>query len=280
MDAVGIANVALELGGVILVMVILLRLLQKCIGHFARKKRRRDRPKEEYSPQRREYRERPREYSGYREKRSYYGKRRWRKRYPEWERWDKQQTDYLGGMFHEIVIGGFKAVYCMDYYPKNKYPDSALSAEQLRARSFLIGVKDGRFADRSADIFAHYLLGHYWKEDLKKCAVCYIPAATQARTEQRYAEMSELVLAYTPVIDGRKWIQVMWDRESSRRTEKTDDTTRNLRFDREKIQGKRIFLVDDITTRGMSFVQCARRLKECGAEEVIGFFFGKSVHGE
>ena len=64
---------------------------------------------------------------------------------------------------------------------------------------------------------------------------------------------------------------------SSRRTVKADNTTRNLRFDREKIQGKRIFLVDDITTRGMSFVQCARRLKECGAEEVIGFFFGKSV---
>ena len=57
---------------------------------------------------------------------------------------------------------------------------------------------------------------------------------------------------------------------SSRRTVKADNTTRNLRFDREKIQGKRIFLVDDITTRGMSFVQSARKLKENGAADMVG----------
>ena len=278
MSGVDIANAVFELTGVAFGGILFYCGVKWVIGLFSR--RRKPSTKGRYYSRRKRPRERSYGYSSYRKERSYSGRSWFRRRYPEWERWTKGQTDYLGGMFHEIEIRGYRAVYCMDYYPKNKYPDATLSAEQIRVREFLLGVKDGRFADRSADILAHYLLGHFWKDDLKKWAVCYIPAATQARTEQRYAEMSELVLAYTPVIDGRKWIQVMWDRESSRRPEKTDDTTRNLRFDREKIQGKRIFLVYDITTRGMSFVQCARRLKEWGAEEVIGFFFGKSVHGE
>lgn len=71
-------------------------------------------------------------------------------------------------------------------------------------------------------------------------------------------------------MDGRGWIRVMRDRGASRESAKGDDTTWNLSFDREKIQGKRIFLVDDITTRGMSFVQCARKLKENGAADVVG----------
>lgn len=35
---------------------------------------------------------------------------------------------------------------------------------------------------------------------------------------------------------------------------KGDDTTWNLFFDAEKIRGRKIIMVDDITTRGMSFV--------------------------
>ena len=110
--------------------------------------------------------------------------------------------------------------------------------------------------------------------------MCYIPAATQERTNWRYNELANKVLSKVPVVDGRGWIRVTRDRSASRESAKGDDTTWNLSFDREKIQGKRIFLVDDITTRGMSFVQCARKLKENGAADVVGFFFGKSVYSD
>ena len=73
-------------------------------------------------------------------------------------------------------------------------------------------------------------------------------------------------------------IRITRDRSPSREGAKQDETTWNLYFDAEKIRGRRIVLVDDITTRGMSFVQCARKLKDYGAVEVVGFFFGKSVH--
>lgn len=278
MSGVDIANAVFELTGVAFGGILFYCGVRWFIGLFSR--RRKPRAKGRYYSRHKKPRERSYGYSNYRKERSYSGRSWFRRRYPEWERWTKGQTDYLGGMFHEIEIRGYRAVYCMDYYPKNKYPDAALSVEQIRVREFLLGVKDGRFADRSADILAHYLLGHFWKDDLKKWAVCYIPAATQERTNRRYNELANKVLSKVPVMDGRGWIRVVRDRGASRESAKGDDTTWNLSFDREKIQGKRIFLVDDITTRGMSFVQCARKLKENGAADVVGFFFGKSVYSD
>lgn len=124
------------------------------------------------------------------------------------------------------LASGLSAVYCMDYYPKNKYPDSALSAE---------------------------------------------------KTRQRFARLDSHVRMRTGIRGGLDWIRVTRDRSPTRESSKQDDTTWNLFFDAEKIRGRRIVLVDDITTRGMSFVQCARKLMNFGAVEVVGFFFGKSV---
>ena len=43
------------------------------------------------------------------------------------------------------------------------------------------------------------------------------------------------------------------------------------------IRGKWVLLLDDITTRGTSFVQCAEKLYANGAEYVCGFFMVKTV---
>lgn len=251
-------------------------LLTKFIKWLAKKtaRRKKAKPEEnESAPYYRRYTRRDGKKSGRQFwRRGWYGRR-----YPEWERWNGKQTDYVGGMFHEVSISGFRAVYCMDYYPKNKYPDSALSAEKVRAREFLLGMKDGRFWEKSADILEHYLLGHFWKDDLKARAVCYIPASSAEKTRQRFARLDSHVRMRTGICGGLDWIRVMRDRSPTREGSKQDDTTWNLFFDAEKIRGQRIVLVDDITTRGMSFVQCARKLMDFGAVEVVGFFFGKSV---
>ena len=252
-------------------------LLMKLVEWLARKtaRRKRNKPEEDESvPHHRNYGTRR---DGKKSGRQFWRRGWYERRYPEWERWNGKQTDYVGGMFHEIGIGGFRAVYCMDYYPKNKYPDSALSSEKVRAREFLLGMKDGRFWEKSADILEHYLLGHFWKDELTGWAVCYIPASSAEKTRQRFARLDSHVRMRTGIRGGLDWIRVTRDRSPTREGSKQDDTTWNLFFDAEKIRGRRIVLVDDITTRGMSFVQCARKLKDYGAVEVVGFFFGKSV---
>ena len=145
MSGVDLANAVFELTGVAFGGILFYCGVKWVIGLFSR--RRKPRAKRRYYSKRKRPREHSYGYPNYRNGRSYSGRSWFRRRFPEWERWTKEQTDYLGGMFHEIEIRGYRAVYCMDYYPKNKYPDSALSAEQIRVREFLLGVKDGRFAD-------------------------------------------------------------------------------------------------------------------------------------
>lgn len=271
---VGLA--VMELGGVVLVIYFLLRFIRDFIISLAWKTARRKKVAQLMNGSASYYQKSSRRRKGI-QGRKIWPWKRYDKRFPEWERWNGKQTDYVGGMFHEIGIGGFRAVYCMDYYPKNKYPDTALSAEKVRAREFLLGMKDGRFWEKSADILEHYLLGHFWKDDLKFWAVCYIPASSAEKTRQRFARLDSHVRMRTGIRGGLDWIRVTRDRSPTREGSKQDDTTWNLFFDAEKIRGRRIVLVDDITTRGMSFVQCARKLMDYGAVEVVGFFFGKSV---
>ncbi len=276
MGASTFTSALFDLFGITCGVILLMRLIQIIVGRRKRSRVKRAPPSRSTQKSRtsRKYYEVP----YYRKNKKSWS--RFGKRYPEWERWDKSRTDYVGGMFHEIVIGGFRAVYCLDYYPKNKYPDAVLSAQQIRSREYLLGLKDGRCADRSGKILGSFLLGHYWIEELKKMSLCFIPASTEELTRRRYDTMAEYALAEAPIGDGTKWIRVRQSRDATREVGKQDDTTWNLWFDREKISGKRIILVDDITTRGMSFVQCARKLMEYGAAEVTGFFFGKSVNNK
>lgn len=66
------------------------------------------------------------------------------------------------------------------------------------------------------------------------------------------------------------------DRKDSRKKKETN-IVRNLEFNRAGIRGKWVLILDDITTRGTSFVQCAEKLYANGAEYVCGFFMGKTV---
>jgi predicted amidophosphoribosyltransferase len=100
--------------------------------------------------------------------------------------------------------------------------------------------------------------------------------AAEKKRQNTHNCAQSVVCTYCDLV-GLDWIRVTRDRSPTREGSKQDDTTWNLFFDAEKIRGRRIVLVDDITTRGMSFVQCARKLMDFGAVEVVGFFFGKSV---
>ena len=44
------------------------------------------------------------------------------------------------------------------------------------------------------------------------------------------------------------------------------------------VQGKRIILVDDVSTPGATLEACARALKEAGAEAIVGLTLAKAVH--
>jgi phosphoribosylpyrophosphate synthetase len=105
--------------------------------------------------------------------------------------------------------------------------------------------------------------------------VCVIPASTQYKNDLRYKALCTKIAEKFPVINGYNYISIVSDRNDSR-GQKSSDTVWNLSFS-SNVRGKTVVLFDDITTRGTSFIQVASKLKEQGANNVIGFFLGKTV---
>ena len=175
----------------------------------------------------------------------------------------------LAAQFKYITLGGHKAAYCFDYYPKNRFP--SVTAQQEADRRAVWNFKDGSYT-YGLNRLADFLDGNFTKEEMKNVVVCVIPASTQYKNDIRYKTMCAKIAEKFPVINGYNYITINTDRSDSR-TQKSSDTVWNLSFS-SSVRGKTVVLFDDITTRGTSFIQVANKLKEAGASNVHGFFVG------
>lgn len=178
----------------------------------------------------------------------------------------------LAAQFKYITLGGHKAAYCFDYYPKNRFP--SVTAQQEADRRAVWNFKDGSYS-YGLNRLADFLDGNFTKEEMKNVVVCVIPASTQYKNDLRYKTMCAKIAEKFPVINGYNYITINTDRSDSR-TQKSSDTVWNLSFS-SSVRGKTVVLFDDITTRGTSFIQVANKLKEAGASNVHGFFLGKTL---
>ena len=178
----------------------------------------------------------------------------------------------LAAQFKYITLGGHKAAYCFDYYPKNRFP--SVTSQQESDRRAVWNFKDGSYT-YGLNRLADFLDGNFTKEEMKNVVVCVIPASTQYKNDIRYKTMCSKIAERFPVINGYNYITINSDRSDSR-TQKSSDTVWNLSFS-SSVRGKTVVLFDDITTRGTSFIQVANKLKEAGASTVHGFFLGKTL---
>ena len=178
----------------------------------------------------------------------------------------------LAAQFKYITLGGHKAAYCFDYYPKNRFP--SVTSQQEADRRAVWNFKDGSYS-YGLNRLADFLDGNFTKEEMKNVVICVIPASTQYKNDIRYKTMCAKIAEKFPVINGYNYITINTDRSDSR-TQKSSDTVWNLSFS-SSVRGKTVVLFDDITTRGTSFIQVANKLKEAGASNVHGFFLGKTL---
>lgn len=190
---------------------------------------------------------------------------------PRWE----HVTAYLGGKFKEIKLDRYRAVYCYDYHPSGKFDEEHLPVKDLDRRAEILRFKDGEYGPM-AELLTDFIRGNFWKQSLPGWVLCAIPASTREKHVTRYARLMEEVSEATGIRNGFECIRIKFDRKDSRE-KKEANTVRNLEFDRAGIRGKWVLVLDDITTRGTSFVQCAEKLYANGAEYVCGFFMGKTV---
>lgn len=178
----------------------------------------------------------------------------------------------LAVKFKYTTIGEFKAAYCFEYYPKNRYP-FVLHEDELNRKS-VWNFKDGHYSIGLMKV-KEFIDGNFTSEQMRNLVLCVIPASTRYKNEVRYKVLCQKVSEALDITNGYNFITINFDRSDSR-NHKSADTIGNLSFSNE-VYGKDIVLFDDITTRGTSFVQIATELKRKGARSVYGFFLGKTI---
>ena len=128
-----------------------------------------------------------------------------------------------------------------------------------------------------AQFLSDFINGNFRRDKIASWVLCAIPASTIQKHRLRYSALLKTVSEETGIRNGIDFIRPKYDRKDSRQ-QKEANTTRNLEFDRQQIHGNWIILIDDVTTRGTSFVQCSNKLYACGAKYVYGFLWGKLWH--
>ena len=145
----------------------------------------------------------------------------------------------------------------------------------LNNREEILKFKEGDYS-LMAQLLSDFINGNFRRDKIASWVLCAIPASTIQKHRLRYSALLKTVSEETGIRNGIDFIRPKYDRKDSRQ-QKEANTIRNLEFDRQQIHGNWIILIDDVTTRGTSFVQCVNKLYACGAKYVCGFFMGKTV---
>lgn len=182
---------------------------------------------------------------------------------------------YIGGKYKEIKISDYRAVFCYRYFPSGKYRPDQLNDIDYAHQQEILSFKRGEYY-RAVELVSEFINGLFWESSRKGWMLCVIPASTLAKNERRFRTFCEKVSKETGIIDGYTLIRRERDRPNTRQG-KNDDTLDGLWINESVFVGKKVLLFDDLTTRGTSFVQLADNLISCGAEQVVGFFIGKTV---
>jgi len=162
----------------------------------------------------------------------------------------------------------------LEYIPK-KYV--GLSNKQLQDRQAVYSFKDGHCPEnvkqQLLDKVRNIISGNpaMW-------GVCFIPASTKEKQMRRYGSLASYLsanLGCDVCIDG---IEVAYDRESGHLTGKTNNPTDNMSFNPSRFRGKKVVLIDDVRTRGVTFTKTADKMRFLGAADVFGVFIAQTIH--
>ena len=152
-----------------------------------------------------------------------------------------------------------------------------LTSKQQQDRQAVYDFKNG-----SCPIYARDLLSSKIASIIASTpsswVVCFIPASTKSKHIKRYCNLASYlgkVLACPVCIDG---IDVAYDRESGHVSGKSGNPIENMIFNPERFSGKKVVLIDDVRTRGVTFDRTADKLVSLGAVSVYGVFLAQTIH--
>lgn len=108
--------------------------------------------------------------------------------------------------------------------------------------------------------------------------ICFIPASTRSKTTTRFSAVARRLSERTGVEATLSAITKPFDSLPEHVSGKSDNPTDGFCFDTSVFRGKKVILVDDVITRGRTFVHTAEKLLAHGAVSVVGLFVAKTTN--
>ena len=168
----------------------------------------------------------------------------------------------------------YPLTYILEYIP-SRYV--GLSEKQLHDRRAVWNFKDGACSDELKRQMFDKVNSVVSGEE-SSFVVCFLPASTQAKTAKRYGALANYLRSNLGCEVRMDAISNIYDTEAGHLNGKKGNPTENMSFNREAVSGKRVVLIDDVITRGLTFNNAADRLMSAGAVSVYGVFLAKTIH--
>ena len=164
--------------------------------------------------------------------------------------------------------------YLMEYLPK-RY---SATMKQENDREVIYDFKNGYCSLSLMNTIVecikeikNELGGNNWR-------VCFIPASTHHKTACRYQKLADHIEKETGIACDYHTILPILDEESGHITGKKANPAENFNIKTSDVAGKNIILIDDVITRGMTFMQTTNKLTSNGANMVMGLFLAKTIN--
>jgi predicted amidophosphoribosyltransferase len=167
----------------------------------------------------------------------------------------------------------YRYYYTMEYLPTRYVADESEWDNRHAVWNFKDGVCSSSILNDMVEIINH-IVG--WNKS--DYIICFIPASTSYKTNNRFSSVARRLTEKTGVKATLSAISKTSDSEAGHIAGKSCNPTADFCFDSSYFRGKKVILVDDVITRGRTFVQTANKLMEKGASSVQGLFVAKTVN--
>lgn len=171
-------------------------------------------------------------------------------------------------------MGTYNYQYIMEYLPK-RY---TATIKQECDRQVIYDFKNGycplslmNNIVENIKVLKNKIGGSNWR-------VCFIPASTHLKTARRYQKLAAYIEKETGIACDFHTIMPIIDQESGHIAGKKANPAADFNVKRADVAGKNIILIDDIITRGTTFMGTTNKLMANGANMVIGLFLAKTIN--
>lgn len=166
----------------------------------------------------------------------------------------------------------FKKYHLMNYLPVRYQATEA----QQEERNICYKFKEGFVSDEVLQLFLEKIQ-YIIESDIDSWIICFIPASTQWKTEQRFKHIASAIKDRGYNVDIAA-IYNKEDRLPEHISGKTNNPIEKFGIDQQKIFNKKVLLIDDIITRGVTFSCLGQTLEHLGAISIVGLFLAQTIN--